>query len=85
MVWFLYYEQAIVIAFVASVMTFQKSRSTAFFLRQQPSQTTRRSPAPLQQYSKNLWSLEDCLKTQTNIQFVDGSWYHKGDRNGREE
>ena len=46
--------------------------------------------------SKNLWSVEECLdkwnKQEANstacasrIQFVDATWYHKGDRNGREE
>ena len=35
--------------------------------------------------TKNLWSVEECLEKQKAIQFVDGSWYHKGNRNGRLE
>ena len=44
---------------------------------------------------KNLVSIDDCLEAlQTTtiptsrggkVVFVDGSWYHKGDRNGRKE
>ena len=33
--------------------------------------------------NKNLWSIEECLEKRNDIQFVDGSWYHKGERNGR--
>ena len=32
---------------------------------------------------KNLWSIEECLEKRNDIQFVDGSWFHKGERNGR--
>uniref|UniRef100_A0A7S4AR50 Rhodanese domain-containing protein n=1 Tax=Pseudo-nitzschia australis TaxID=44445 RepID=A0A7S4AR50_9STRA len=51
--------------------------------------------------SKNLWSVQDCLEqwnslyssniTESStvvgkhIQFVDATWFHKGDRNGRRE
>ena len=51
--------------------------------------------------SKNLWSVQDCLEqwnslyssnitenssvVRKNIQFVDATWFHKGDRNGRQE
>ena len=35
--------------------------------------------------TKNLWSIEDCLDQIDNIQFIDASWYHKGERNGRQE
>ena len=30
-------------------------------------------------------SIPDALKQQNDIQFIDASWYHKGDRNGRTE
>jgi hypothetical protein len=36
-------------------------------------------------YSKNLWSVEECREHRDTIKFVDGSCYHKGDRNGRTE
>ena len=35
--------------------------------------------------NKNLWSIEECIEKRDNIKFVDGSWYHKGNRNGRQE
>eukprot|EP00533_Pseudo-nitzschia_delicatissima_P010630 CAMPEP_0116108088 /NCGR_PEP_ID=MMETSP0327-20121206/16581_1 /TAXON_ID=44447 /ORGANISM="Pseudo-nitzschia delicatissima, Strain B596" /LENGTH=320 /DNA_ID=CAMNT_0003600941 /DNA_START=30 /DNA_END=992 /DNA_ORIENTATION=- len=39
--------------------------------------------------STNLWSIEECLEEwnqqKTNIQFVDATWFHKGERNGRTE
>ena len=34
---------------------------------------------------KNLWSIEECIENRENIKFIDGSWYHKGNRNGRED
>ena len=36
---------------------------------------------------KNLLSLDECLalSNQKKARFVDGSWYHKGQRNGRKE
>ena len=42
---------------------------------------------------KNLWSIDECLEAYNNnnvshrnrIHFIDGSWYHKGNRNGRKE
>ena len=42
--------------------------------------------------SKNLWSIEECIaayqhtnQVDGNVVFIDGSWYHKGTRNGRQE
>jgi thiosulfate/3-mercaptopyruvate sulfurtransferase len=46
--------------------------------------------------SNNLWSVEKCLEEykkqrhdddgkSNKIQFIDATWYHKGDRNGRAE
>eukprot|EP00536_Pseudo-nitzschia_multiseries_P003268 jgi/Psemu1/252487/estExt_Genewise1Plus.C_490026 len=48
--------------------------------------------------SKNLWSIAECLnywtslqnepaagEEQTRIQFVDATWFHKGERDGRRE
>jgi hypothetical protein len=38
--------------------------------------------------NKNLWSVEECLaahRGKENVVFVDGSWYHKGNRDGRQE
>ena len=36
-------------------------------------------------HSENLWSVEECIEYRDDIKFVDGSWYHKGERNGRQE
>lgn len=33
----------------------------------------------------NLRSVEDCLENYDKIRFIDGTWYHKGNRNGRQE
>lgn len=35
--------------------------------------------------NKNLWSVQECIEQRDHIQFLDGSWYHKGNRNGRKE
>jgi len=36
---------------------------------------------------RNLLSLDECLElhSQKNVKFVDGSWFHKGGRDGRQE
>jgi thiosulfate/3-mercaptopyruvate sulfurtransferase len=34
---------------------------------------------------KNLISVEECLQAKDDVVFVDGSWYHKGTRNGRQD
>jgi thiosulfate/3-mercaptopyruvate sulfurtransferase len=38
---------------------------------------------------KNLWSVEECLteyqSNKDNVQFLDATWFHKGQRNGKAE
>lgn len=34
---------------------------------------------------KNLISVQGCLEVKDDVVFVDGSWYHKGNRNGRQD
>jgi hypothetical protein len=58
--------------------------SSAFVVRPQTTGMARRCSTAIAA-RHNLWSLEDCLKTHEKIQFIDGSWYHKGNRNGRQE
>lgn len=33
----------------------------------------------------NLVTIPECLSTDQKLVFVDGTWFHKGDRNGRAE
>lgn len=35
--------------------------------------------------TKNLWTIEECIEQREQLKFIDASWYHKGERNGRQE
>jgi hypothetical protein len=67
-----------------SIATVLRPFSSAFVARPQTTGMARRCSTAIAA-RRNLWSLEDCLKTHEKIQFIDGSWYHKGNRNGRQE
>jgi thiosulfate/3-mercaptopyruvate sulfurtransferase len=44
-----------------------------------------RQSSRLYSSTKNLVSVSECLQQSDKTKFVDGTWYHKGDRNGRQE
>jgi thiosulfate/3-mercaptopyruvate sulfurtransferase len=50
-----------------------------------PSPLPPQPPQPTSTEVRNLWSVQECLDRRDEIQFVEGTWFHKGDRNGRAE
>lgn len=50
-----------------------------------PSQLRRPLSTRLFSLAQNLVSVQECLGVENDVIFVDGSCYHKGDRNGRQE
>ncbi|CAJ1960482.1 unnamed protein product [Cylindrotheca closterium] len=66
-----------------SIATGNLRHFTTAFVRK--SVTTSSQRPSLLRGSNNLWSIEECLEQIDDIQFIDATWYHKGDRNGRQE
>lgn len=67
-----------------------KNTYTASFCRDRPLLATRNS-SPLTRLhatsssNKHFISVDDAIEKQESIRFVDGSWYHKGDKSGRHQ
>ena len=47
------------------------------------------SPSDATAATKNLWSVDECLKeyerNKDQVQFLDATWFHKGERDGKSE
>lgn len=66
---------------IATSKSSAAEKSSDFQQRAQLSTSSSSSPS----YFTNLWSIEDCIERQNEIQFVEATWFHKGSRNGRTE
>lgn len=78
-------SQAIFILVSVAAANIRHIFATAFVRGEHMMKSQQRQYTSPLRSSKNLWSIEDCLEQIENIQFIDASWYHKGERNGRQE